>query len=174
MNIQETHAEFELAPSDAEPVSAGEVRHGITWQTEQGELRCLLPRGLRAEIIGSPNISSLPSKNSWLLGIVNIRGELVPVIDLLKWADLKASVDSASTKQILLIGEGESAIALQAQQHPVLLVTLPSKKTAGSAFAKLVLFTPATFTANEQTWFDLDFKTWLANLSQSKHETIGR
>lgn len=174
MNIQETQLGFELAPIDAEPVSTGEVRHGISWQAEQGELHCLLPRGLRAEIISSPNISSLPTQNNWLLGIVNIRGELVPVIDLLKWADLKASVESTNTSQILLIGEGESAIALQAQQHPVLLATLPSSNKASAAFAKLALFTRATFTANEHTWLDLDFKAWLANLSQNKNETIGR
>lgn len=174
MNAEETLATFELASGSAEPVSTGEVRHGMTWQTEQGELRCLLPRSLRAEIISSPNISSLPSRNNWLVGIVNIRGELVPVIDLLKWADLKVSVDSARTNQVLLIGEGESAIALQAQQHPALLVTLPSNNTVSSAFAKLSVFTHSTFTANEQTWLDLDFKAWLANLSQSKNETIGR
>ncbi len=175
MNSQEMPALGEVENTlDPMPLELGEVRHGITWQTEQGPLRCLLPKGLRAEIIRSPIISSIPSKNAWLAGIVNVRGELIPVIDLLIWAGLEESAEFKHSRQVLLLGEGESAVALMAEQQPELLMTSPATQSPTIVFPSLAAWTRSMHHANEQQWLDLDFKAWLLHLSQSKNETAGR
>jgi chemotaxis signal transduction protein len=157
-------AENTLSPM---PVELGEVRHGLTWQTEQGPLRCLLPKGMRAEIIRSPIISTIPSKNAWLIGIVNVRGELIR-------AGLQESAEFKNSKQVLLLGEGDSAVALMAEQQPELLMTSPATPSSGLVFQELAAFTSSTYLASDQLWLDLDFKAWLHHLSQSKNEIIGR
>jgi twitching motility protein PilI len=175
MNSQDIPALGEVEnPLGPMPLEPGEARHGITWQTEQGPLRCLLPKGLRAEIIRSPIISSIPSKNAWLIGIVNVRGELIPVIDLLIWAGLQESAEFKNSKQILLLGEGDSAVALMAEQQPELLMTSPATLKPNLVFQKLTAFTRSTHNASKQLWLDLDFKAWLQHLSQSKNENTGR
>jgi twitching motility protein PilI len=168
MSAQETPAAFETTLEHVDSMASSEARHGIVFSSALGELRCLLPKGLRAELIHSPNISALPSSKPWLVGIVNVRGELVPVIDLLRWAGLNAAADTVAnlTTQILLLGQGESAIAITTLQAPQFVLTTPSNHYAGLEVPKLLPYISAKFIADKAHWIDLDFDAWLTALAE--------
>jgi twitching motility protein PilI len=145
----------------------GEPRHGITWQRgEAATLRMLIPRGLRAEILVQPKINRLPGAPAWLLGIVNARGELIPVIDLPIWAGLPRSIEKI--QRVLHLGGGEQSFALMVDSEPRLLFTQPSERNDATALPQaLKPFLNGEVVSEAQYWFDLAHQRWLESFAKS-------
>ncbi len=55
------------------------------------------------EIIKYPNVIKIPSKESLLDGIYNLRGEVVPIVSLAKWLNIKEPEGITSKKIIITI-----------------------------------------------------------------------
>mgnify|MGYP003952499105 CR=1 FL=1 len=51
-------------------------------------LGLLLPPGDVAELVRGARVSAVPNTPSWFVGLINRRGNLVPVFDLLHYFDL--------------------------------------------------------------------------------------
>lgn len=54
--------------------------HGIGFRI--GQLRLLAPLGEVTEILTLPPMSRVPGAKAWVLGIANVRGNLLPIMDL--------------------------------------------------------------------------------------------
>jgi purine-binding chemotaxis protein CheW len=66
-----------------------------------------------AEVVQMLAITPLPSVPEWLLGIANLRGEIISVVDLPKLWNKKPSQNPAKSKLIVLRGQSpNSSIAL--------------------------------------------------------------
>ncbi len=75
-----------------------------------GACRLVHDLSLAVELIELPRCYNLPSSSAWFSGLVNLRGNLVPVFDL---TSLLGGTGQASGRQMLLvIGTGERAAAL--------------------------------------------------------------
>jgi hypothetical protein len=145
----------------------GEPRHGIVWQRgESASLRMLLPRGLRAEIIISPVINRLPGSPAWLLGLVNARGELIPVIDLPLWAGLPRGVEKI--QRVLHLGAGEQSFALLVDAEPKLLFTQPSSVSNQTDIPDaLKNYVTTDIVSDGVHWFDLNYAMWLSSFART-------
>lgn len=55
------------------------------------------------EIIKYPNVIKIPSKESLLEGIYNLRGEVIPIVSLAKWLNIKEPKDITTKKIIITI-----------------------------------------------------------------------
>ena len=75
-----------------------------------GACRLVHDLSLAVELIELPKCYNLPSSSAWFSGLVNLRGNLVPVFDL---ESLLGGTGPAVGRQMLLvIGTGERAAAL--------------------------------------------------------------
>jgi twitching motility protein PilI len=75
-----------------------------------GACRLVHDLSLAVELIELPQCYNLPSSSAWFSGLVNLRGNLVPVFDL---KSLLGETGPAGGRQMLLvIGTGERAAAL--------------------------------------------------------------
>jgi chemotaxis signal transduction protein len=146
----------------------GEPRHGIIWQRgESASLRMLIPRGLRAEILIQPTINRLPGSPPWLLGLVNARGELIPVIDLPIWAGLPRSIEKI--QRVLHLGAGEQSFALLVDAEPRLLFTQATMLYGTQDLPQtLQAFVVAHLMSEDLHWFDLDYVKWLSSFSRNR------
>lgn len=79
--------------------------------TELGSLRIALPIDGLAEIGPLPAITPLPNLPDWVLGIVNVRSEIISVVELAKFLDLP-SKGGHSTDQLVILRYKEMRIAL--------------------------------------------------------------
>jgi len=61
------------------------------------------------EILTWPTLTIVPGAKSWLLGIANVRGNLVPVIDLRDFTGGGRSATSESTRVLIVRQQGGSA-----------------------------------------------------------------
>ncbi len=55
------------------------------------------------EIIKYPNLIRIPSKNSLIEGIYNLRGEVIPIVSLARWLNIKEPKDIKTKKVIITI-----------------------------------------------------------------------
>lgn len=84
-----------------------------------GALGFLVSGQVRSEVVRAPVISNSPHGPEWLLGLMNLRGNLVPVTDL---ASLCGNVPSArAPATVLVLDAGERAVAIPIDELPVAL-----------------------------------------------------
>jgi len=75
--------------------------------------RFLAPMGEIGEILQTPRVTKVPGVRNWMLGVANIRGRLVPILDLAGLLDVPSKVNWR-TRRVLVIGEGQ-------EQHGLLV-----------------------------------------------------
>ncbi len=88
------------------------------WQgvgSQIGGVRLVSPIGEVSEILDMPRVAQLPGVQSWVLGIANVRGTLLPIIDVHSFLGLTPTVPS-SMWRVLLVEEGEVAAGLVVEQ----------------------------------------------------------
>jgi purine-binding chemotaxis protein CheW len=103
------------APDQAsEATSAAEERLAI----HIGSLNLLFPPETGREVLLPPPVTRLSHTAEWLLGVANVRGALVPVVDLAMAFGLEHADDWRT--YLLISGAGESAIGLLVDGLPVL------------------------------------------------------
>ena len=80
---------------------------GIGFQL--GGLRLVSAMGEVNEILKVPKITALPGVKSWLLGIANVRGRLMPIVDLHDYLNMTPTLPMAQWR--VLIVENDDLIA---------------------------------------------------------------
>lgn len=64
------------------------------------------PMGEVGEILQTPKVTKVPGVKNWMLGVSNIRGRLVPILDLAGLLDVPSKANW-KTRRVLVIGEGD-------------------------------------------------------------------
>ena len=108
-------ARFELDDADRQAArSAGreQPRYGV----RTGALGLLLPADTVSEVIQNPKIFPVPKTPRWLEGLLNLRGNLVPVLAIDEL--LGGSDDDARDKVLVVIDKGELAVGLLVDGYP--------------------------------------------------------
>jgi hypothetical protein len=96
-------------PAHAVPEDSAIPRRYVL--TGMGSLRLALPLDGLAEVGPLPKITPLPNLPSWILGIVNVRSEIIPVIDLAEFLDLPGQ-NGQGAEQLVTLRHRELRIAL--------------------------------------------------------------
>ncbi|MCZ6710620.1 MAG: chemotaxis protein CheW [Gammaproteobacteria bacterium] len=97
--------------ANAAPLPLRESVHpewqGLGYQI--GGLKLVSPMGEISEILNVPKISTVPGVKSWVLGVANVRGRLIPVIDLHDYLDMATTLPKVQWR--VLVVEDEELIA---------------------------------------------------------------
>ena len=86
---------------------------GIGFQL--GGMRLVSPMGEVVEILKLPRVTALPRVRDWVAGVANVRGRLIPVIDLHRYFGLTATVQRLQWRLLIVEGD-ESSVALIVEQ----------------------------------------------------------
>lgn len=84
-----------------------------------GDLGLLFPVTAGREVITPPAVSRIPNAASWLRGLANVRGTLVPVVDTATALEVARTADAPL--YLLIFGHGETAVGLLIESLPRLL-----------------------------------------------------
>lgn len=80
-----------------------------------GGLRLVSAMGEISEVLKLPRVATLPGVKPWVLGVANIRGRLIPVIDLHKFLGLAPTLHMAQWR-VLVVEEGDMVAGLLVEQ----------------------------------------------------------
>ncbi|GAA3579106.1 MULTISPECIES: chemotaxis protein CheW [Marinobacter] len=94
-----------MAAGLPEQQEAIELWNGIGF-TLAGE-RYVAPMGEVVEILHVPRYTHIPGVRSFMMGAANVRGRLLPLIDLAHFFDLPRSARSVRERRVLVIEQGD-------------------------------------------------------------------
>lgn len=142
---------------DVEPRN---IRYGVT---VAGTHLLSAPETLN-ELVGSAEIHPLPRVPQWVLGLINLRGHLVPVFDL---ASLIApEAPAVARRRLLVIDKGESAAAITLDGFPQALnFDLASPQRRATMPETLSTHTRAAYLIDDTEWLEIDFGGLFQSLS---------
>lgn len=147
------------------------LRCGIRLKAASGLVPVLLPVGRPAELRRDMTICAVPNVASWFVGMANLRGELVPVFDLLDYFGLAAPAPRRA-RELLLIGNAANAFALPVAGEPEVLRL--SEDSAGAAPPPPALkeFVYNALKSADTHWYDFDFDRWLQRLAGGENASV--
>ena len=115
----EAFARLQAAQPKSAAVKLEKVWHENFALTLSSGVNLLIPESYPKELIDSPHICTVPYGPQWLSGFLNVRGQVIPVVEL----EGLLSTDAPHTEldvfpYVLLLGQGEDAFAMAVRQLP--------------------------------------------------------
>lgn len=142
-----------------------QLRHGVTI----GPFSVLLPSDQVSEVVKGSTVYPVPKTAGWVKGLLNLRGNLVPVFNLAEHFDAEAP--APGSPQILAVGKAEHAVALIVDGIPKLASTRQA-----IAHSTLPLPEPirnhmrGAYVEDESMWLELDISGLIESLTEQMEE----
>lgn len=76
-----------------------------------GEHHCVVPMGEVVEVLSEPPVTRLPGVKSWIKGVANVRGRLLPLMDLSAFLD-SAAAGVHQHRRVMVLERGDIYIGL--------------------------------------------------------------
>ena len=80
-----------------------------------GGMRLVSKLGDVSELLPVPRLTSLPAVKPWLMGIANVRGRLIPVVDIHEYLQVPTTLP-ANQWRVLVVEEGDIVAGLLVEQ----------------------------------------------------------
>jgi len=153
-----------IEDSVAESMVFEQIRYGF----ELGAIGLLTPIGVACEVMSIPRIYPLPNASTSLLGLINMRSNLVPVFDLVELLNIRGASDSETTTQsdsnLFVIGSGEKAVALIIKGLPQTVLTEIQETELPPIVDDAKKFVINAYNYQQRIWIDLDLEAYLMSL----------
>lgn len=134
----------------------GELRYGF----RTADLSLLIHRGVGSEVVRMMPIATVPAGPAWLRGMINLRGNLIPVCDLARL--LGQEVDVAKRDlMILVLDKGESAAGFIIDGHPHALTSLRPLNQIPVLPDLLSRYVEAAYSIENEIWLEFDYTGFL-------------
>lgn len=108
------------------------------------------------EVVQSAQIYHLPNTHPWVLGVINLRGNLVPVFDIMRRLDETAT--QSEDQQLLVLEQGEQAVGIYIDGLPRALKIDPEDS---ELHVNIPPDLPEAIRKHVTTAFRVDGNTWL-------------
>ena len=127
------------------------TRYGYTI----GKLSFLIPESTVSEVIQNPSIFNLPNSPSWIEGLINIRGNIIPIMNISK---LLKYPGSKKEQNILLLGNPDSntAIGVMINDLPISLEIGESNEKVSEYPEILNGYIKNGFYQNNSDWIEFE------------------
>lgn len=110
-------AELPQLDVSAASIFDNEQRYGF----KVGQLGFLYPKDMLGELVKKPGVCPIPHTHRWMLGVINLRGNLIPVVDLKACIQ---GVEPISPATVLVLDKGKTALAFALESSPVLVTKI--------------------------------------------------
>ncbi|MCH9675581.1 MAG: chemotaxis protein CheW [Gammaproteobacteria bacterium] len=116
-----------------------------------------------AQVVESPTIYSVPNAPEAFSGLLNLRGNLVPIFDPCYLFDKPIS----PAPHVLVIGRGETCFGLKVDTLPVALYPTSALPQMPSVPRSVRNFVQAAYLLANEVWLDINFPAYLAIVSHA-------
>jgi twitching motility protein PilI len=149
-------AHFE-PPEGAQLMSGGEERVEVhaRYGFRIGELGLLVNPDTGSEVLALPAVSALPGSPPGFLGLVNLRGNLVPLYDLRILLGMGSS-EAGTGAMVLVFGQGEQAVAVLIDGYPKALLSLLPLSNLPPLPDVLSSHVPGGYVQDDAVWLEFD------------------
>ncbi|MDQ6975597.1 MAG: CheW domain-containing protein [Mariprofundaceae bacterium] len=112
----------------------------------------------------SPSLHAVPNTTEWFSGVVNIRGNIVPVFNIALL--LNQQVNSPKNSRLFVYGKGDAMAAFYMDDLPKKL-SLDSKQLLSQSPLETTLdqYVQATYILGDVIWLDMDMEAMFSGLA---------
>ena len=164
----------EIAPSEAlnlfapleegVPVMLDAITKVLRYGFRSAGLRLLIRQGVGSEVVPMVPMAIIPNGPAWLIGMLNLRGNLVPVCDLRRLIDGNTEA-SLEKPMILVLDKGDKAAGFLIEGFPLALTELQPANQQSGIPQPLEKHVSAMITSGEELWLEFDHETLLEEAS---------
>ena len=146
-----------MSMDNVEPES--EFRYGF----RIGSIGFLLPKQENAEIIEQMHPCAIPNTPQWLKGVINVRGNLVPIFDMCSLLGLE---EEQQSERLLILGQGYKAVGLYIDALPMIVERLEKVESIPPVPELLINHMRGLYMHNKDIWLDLSFDDFFTELGE--------
>jgi len=146
----------------------GDTFEQIRYGFELDSIGILIPSGMVCEVIDMQRVFLLPNAPAELSGLINLRGNLVPVFDLSRLMHVQE--DNAENKDnnqdlyMIIIGSDVKAMAFIINTLPQPIPTEQYEPELPPIAEKVRKFVVNAYSFQQRIWIDLDLEAFLVSL----------
>jgi len=152
------------AEEEPRPVRVPRTR-SIRYGFKVGSMRLLIPADKVSEVTDTSPICALPTSEDWLLGMINLRGNLVPIFDLHRLFGEEQHSDVKS--RLLTIDRGAGAVGMRIDGTPQAVDTLNRAERPPSLPKILEDVCEYAYIDCDSIWLEFDAETFFSSVSGS-------
>lgn len=141
-------------------VGVEQIRYGF----QIGGIGLLIAPRANCEVLDPLPISELPNCPAWLCGLINVRGNLVPVFDLTLFLDDNS--ERPTDRRILILDEGEYAVGVLIDSLPQVPTLEKRLNTLPPIPTHLSEHISSAYYSRDFIWLDFDHRTFFQMLSE--------
>jgi twitching motility protein PilI len=153
-------------PQGFMPSSAAREERRVRYGYRAAGQAFLIGERITAEVVPPMPLGYIPNGPAWLLGLINLHGNLVPVCDLGRM--LRNGPDTPPARPMyLVLGKGDRAAGLLIDGYPGPVSGLHQTHRIPGLPDLLARHVSATFVADDTFWFDFDHQGFLEEAGQT-------
>ena len=128
-----------------------------------GTLNLIYDAHIACELLKDIIIYSVPNTPRWMLGLINLRGNLVPVFDLEYYFDFEPL--ESKYPLLLVLGKREKAVAFRVKAYPGLLNNLVKEEFIPELLPKIKNYILGGY-RGKKLWLELDKENFFSTLGK--------
>lgn len=154
--------EMSLLDLNLPTVDDSVIRYGFKFEN----VGFMIGDGVLSEIISDYTIYPMPNCSSWLSGLANVRGNLVPVYDLRKLFGFKS--EEKNYNHLLIIDQGSDSIGVLIESLPQPLDVSDWKPSSHRPEFSVSIsgFVNATYLIDAVAWIDFDHSGFFKSIRE--------
>jgi len=141
--------------------TAKQLRYGF----RSAGLGLLIRQGIGSEAVPMMPMATIPNGPVWLLGMINLRGNLVPICDLRRLIDGKPNA-ALEKPMLLVLDKGEQAAGFLIDGYPIALTGLRPANQLPGLPQPLEKHVKTMLAPDEEVWLEFDHEGFLEEAMQ--------
>ncbi len=131
-----------------------------------GNIGLLIAERATSELRDVTAICPIPNTANWLLGLINLRGNLIPVFNLEMLLGLEKQAQKKKT-MLLILGQGDAAGAIVIEDLPIHITLTPQDKLETPPPLPMAIkpFAVQAYEKNNEVWFNFDHISFFESLA---------
>jgi twitching motility protein PilI len=129
-----------------------------------GQLRLLIKPRTHSEVVAQPHIYPIPNVPQWFLGVITLRGNLLPVFSLQQL--LQPGSGSQNTHTVLLLDQSRDAVGVPIEGLPQSVALQQELRDLPSLPEALQEHVTAAYVTNGMIWLDFDHQSFFTALGR--------
>lgn len=138
-----------------EQISRPETRYGF----RINDTGFLVPKHTQCEVVSDHNIYLLPNSPAWIHGLINLRSNIIPVINFSRI--IAGRTDKQRDRKLLIIGKGEDALAILVDRLPMAITVNDLKETTQAYPAEFSDYVYKTYRFSDSYWYEFNIKKYV-------------
>jgi len=159
--------------------SATDPKTNVRYGYQIGNTHFLVGEKMLSEVLEDPRIYAVPKSVDWLKGILNVRGNIVPVFDLTTHLKSPDEAIQKNNQVVIVLGKGSESAGIIINKLPE-SAEADAQNTATSdepinqmrlpdIFSDYVSF---AFASNDVEWMEFDYQGFLKSIAGQCKATL--